>query len=105
MKRLLISTFILFLSIGFFSSANATNVILGKLKYIITTPNGDTYYRCKNRAKICVTFEATESGTTKLTLCFDTGDVEEEVQDVQVSATYFDDDGNEYVDIVVTPLP
>lgn len=93
------------LCVGISSSVNAADIILGKIKYIVTAPNGDNYYRCKNRATVCAKTEATATGTQNLELYFDTGVVVEEVQSVTVLPMYIDNDNNEIVELIVTPLP
>lgn len=84
MKNLLKPFLALFLVTGilYSSTAGPTYYILGKLKYVITAPNGDEYYRCKNRARICVEIEPVlnhPNGMSIITLHTDTGAVTKQI--------------------------
>lgn len=100
-------TVLLFAGVIFSTSAGPTYYILGKLKYVITAPNGDEYYRCKNRARICVEIEPVPdhpNGMSIITLNTDTGAVTKEITDYELSHAYTDDDGNVIVDLRITPV-
>jgi hypothetical protein len=81
----LFMTSILFFGIVSISNAGPTVYILGKLKYIITAPNGDEYYKCKNRAQICVEIETLSDQLSSISLHTETGIITKEITSFELS--------------------
>lgn len=102
--RTLMTTALVF-GIVFISHAGAgpSMYILGKLKYIITAPNGDEYYKCKNRAQICVEIETLSDELSSISLHTESGIITKEISSYELSEAYIDEEGNEIVDLRITP--
>jgi hypothetical protein len=100
--RTLMTTALVF-GIVFISHAGPSIYILGKLKYIITAPNGDEYYKCKNRAQICVEIETLSDELSSISLHTESGIITKEISSYELSEAYNDEEWNEIIDLRITP--
>ncbi|MBI3142037.1 MAG: hypothetical protein HYZ16_04350 [Bacteroidetes bacterium] len=87
------------------TSVKAVDIIAGRLKTVYSDGQGNTVILCKNRNDICMVVDNIGGGGTKeVELHFDTGFITQTVQDVIISPTYLDGEGNEITEVTLVPL-